>query len=56
MHFFAEARCILLRLYAGLCENIDHLSPAEARAGTEVGNYRIVEAFLLLNLVTFQKV
>ena len=35
MHFFAEAICILLRLYAGLCENIDHLSPAEARAGTE---------------------
>ena len=22
MHFFAEAICILLRLYAGLCENI----------------------------------
>ena len=38
MHFFAEAICILLRLYAGLCENIDHLSPAEARAGTELGN------------------
>ena len=29
---------IFLRLYAGLCENIDHLSPAEARAGTEFGN------------------
>ena len=38
MHFFAEAICILLRLYAGLCKNIDHLSPAEARAGTELGN------------------
>ena len=41
MHFFAEAICILLRLYAGLCENIDHLSPAEARAGTELGNKNI---------------
>ena len=38
MHFFNEAICILLRLYAGLCENIDHLSPAEAIAGTELGN------------------
>ena len=41
MHFFAEAICILLRLYAGLCENIDHLSPVEAGAGTELGNKKI---------------
>ena len=41
MHFFAEAICILLRLYAGLCENIDHLSPVEAGAGTELGNKNI---------------
>ena len=38
MYFFAEAICILLRLYARLCENIDHLSPVEAGAGTELGN------------------
>ena len=38
MYFFAEAICILLRLYAGLCENIDHLSPVGAGAGTELGN------------------
>ena len=38
----AEAICTFsLRLYAGLCENIDHLSPAEARAGTELGNKNI---------------
>ena len=37
MHFFTEAICILLRLYARLCENIDHLSPVEAGAGTELG-------------------
>ena len=45
MHIFAEAICILLRLYAGLCENIDHLSPAEARAGTELGkkhHYKLI--------------
>ena len=36
MKFFAEAICILLRLYAGLCENIDHLSPVDAGAGTEL--------------------
>ena len=41
MHFFAEAICILLRLYAGLCENIDHLSPAEARARNELGNISV---------------
>ena len=33
----AEAICTL-SLYAGLYENIDYLSPAEARAGTELGN------------------
>ena len=38
LHLFAEAICILLRRYAGLCENIDHLSPLEARAGTDLGN------------------
>ena len=41
MYFFAEAICILLRLYAGLCENIDHLSPVEAGAKTELGNENI---------------
>jgi len=41
MQFFAEATCIILRLYAGLCENIDHLSPVEAGAGTELGNKNI---------------
>ena len=51
MHFFAEAICILLRLYAGLCENIDHLSPAEARAGTELDNKNI-NVFLLSCLKT----
>ena len=38
MYFFAEALCILLTLYGGLCENIDHLSPVEAGAGTELSN------------------
>ena len=33
---------ILLRLYAGLCENIDHLSPVEGRAGTDLGNKNII--------------
>ena len=36
MYFFTEAICILLRLYAGLCDNIDPLSPVEAR--TELDN------------------
>ena len=41
----AEAICILQRLYTKIaeaicsfCENIDQLSPAEAGAGTELGN------------------
>ena len=41
MQVFAEAICKMLRLYAGLCENIDHLSPVEAWAGTELGNKNI---------------
>ena len=41
MQVFAEAICKMLRLYAGLCENIDHLSPVEAGAGTELGNKNI---------------
>ena len=41
MQFFAEATCILLRLYARMCENIDHLSPVEAGAGTELGNKKV---------------
>jgi len=40
MQFFAEAICIMLRLYAGSCENIDHLSPVEAGAGTELGKIK----------------
>ena len=41
MYFFAEAICILLRLYAGLFENIDPLSPVKAGAGTELGNKNV---------------
>ena len=49
MHFFAEAICILLRLYAGLCENIDHLSAAKARAGPELGNKGSLNSISLNN-------
>ena len=38
MNLFAKAIGILLRLYAGLFENIDHLSPVEAGVGTELDN------------------
>ena len=41
MYFLAEAICIFLRLYAGLCENIDHLSPVDPGAGTELGNIQL---------------
>ena len=38
MNFFTEAKCTLLRLYAGLWENIDDLSPVEDGVGTKLGN------------------
>ena len=59
MYIFAEAICILLRLYAGLCENIDHLSPAETRAGTELGKKNILKPYKLVkvqNLHTLIKI
>ena len=48
MYFFAEAICILLMLYAGLCKNIDHLSPLKAGAGSELGNKKTSMFFMKL--------
>ena len=45
MYFFAETMCILKRLYARLCENIDHLSPVEAGARTELGKNPTLQQF-----------
>ena len=53
MNFFAEAICILLRLYAGLYDSIDHFSLVEDEAGTELGIQNIIFYEVVSKLIRF---